>query len=248
MRVHHLFEVHVPTDFQLLVDLWDHRALGEVLAALQHLKGDDSAQLLLSIFLNAKKKYQHSQPERIYDTINAFTKVELADEWGYGPSSSFTRFLGFLIAVTKKIGPEAVELMVSKLNIDALQKAGFISTEEAGELKIALNKKNRTKAERRHDADTDLFVFIARPAFKEVPEGSGNFKKTLEIERLVKIDKYDISHLKAVSMMQLRARVQGEGSEVYRIDLPAGSIDQEEMDNPPDWLIHTIDQHKKKLK
>jgi len=136
----------------------------------------------------------------------------------------------------------AAELL-KRIKPDELRN--YISREALVQLQLTQQKLGRDKEQIDFDQENDKFIFIGRPVFKEVPEGSGNFKKTLEIENLVKVDGYDAKSHAMASMMKLRARVQGENSEVYRVALPAGLT--KGGHDLPDWLVALIDEHKRVL-
>lgn len=98
------------------------------------------------------------------------------------------------------------------------------------------------------ESENQMYIFIARPAFKE--QTDGNYKKDLEIENLVPIDPYDAKDAHILSMMKLRARMQSNNSEVYCIWLP-NDFEESELSriNQPelDYLRKLIDQKKEKI-
>lgn len=118
--------------------------------------------------------------------------------------------------------------------------------------KLALEKASRTPEKAAYDDRVDKYVFIGREKFAEVPEGSGNYKKSLEIERMMPVDYHDPRSHDMLTMMNLRARFQGNG-EVYMItvdknllqpyvkDKASGAIDASDL---PDYVIDLINKHK----
>lgn len=110
-------------------------------------------------------------------------------------------------------------------------------------INLKVKKLNRSEDIIERDENNDCFVFIARDEFVETSDG--NYKKTLEIEKLVKIDIYNINDLKNVDMMKMRATVQGGGSQVYMIWLPKDFI--EGGTEIPDNIVDLINKHKSKI-
>ena len=89
----------------------------------------------------------------------------------------------------------------------------------------------------------DFYIFIGRNDFKEA-EG-GMYKKTLEIENMVKIIP-DANSLGAMSGLEMRARVQTD-SKLYHIWLPKEveeEISGKGSESIEPWLVDLIDKHK----
>lgn len=107
-------------------------------------------------------------------------------------------------------------------------------------INLKVKKLNRSEDTIDRDENNDCFVFIARDKFVETSDG--NYKKSLEIENLFKIDIYNIHDLKSVDMMRMRANIQGEGSKVYMIWLPKDFI--EGGTEIPDHMVDLINKHK----
>jgi len=102
---------------------------------------------------------------------------------------------------------------------------------------------------RQMEEDNQMYVFIARPSFKEKEDG--NYKKDIEIENLVPIDPYDSKDAYALSMMKLRARMQSNDSNVYCIWLPKDAFDEGDLrninDSEMEYLRSLIDEKKEKI-
>lgn len=113
-------------------------------------------------------------------------------------------------------------------------------------LDIIKYRKSIENPERRQmEEENQLYIFIARPKFVE--QKNGTYIKTLEIENLVPIDPYDASYAGMMSMMRLRARVQGENSEVYGVWLPHDFLpDSFDVNNykKSKHIIDLIDKYK----
>jgi hypothetical protein len=112
------------------------------------------------------------------------------------------------------------------------------------DLLLLLKKAARSRKDKTFDKQNDTYIFIGRQAFVEVPKGSGNYQKTLEIEKLMKVDPFSPQTHKMAAMLQLRTKFQGEGSQVYKVSLPKGAVDDDDIDHPPHWLVKLIDDHK----
>jgi len=92
-------------------------------------------------------------------------------------------------------------------------------------------------------------LFIGRDNFKEVEDGM--YKKTLEIENMVKLIPNDMKSLSSVSMMEMRTRFQGGNSKLYTIWLPKyleSEVSGKGTGNYPSdlepWLVDLINKHK----
>lgn len=173
--------------------------------------------------------------------LNSTLKVEVA-------TYDLRRFLGHLVTGFTKVllatDEKTFRLVAKKLNLSKLES--FLEPKMQVDLQLAAKKVVRSAAQKEIDRENELFIFIGRPTFVERPNGSGNFKKTLEIERLVKIDPYDAKSHQMAQAMKMRARWQGEKSEVYQVLLPKGTVkDPDDLDN---WLIQLIDGHKKEVR
>ena len=93
--------------------------------------------------------------------------------------------------------------------------------------------------------DHDFYIFIGRDEFKETDKGI--YKKSLEIENMVKISP-DENSMAAMSMMELRARVQNN-STLYHIWLPKDLEDEisgKSSDRMEPWMTDLIDKYKMK--
>lgn len=91
--------------------------------------------------------------------------------------------------------------------------------------------------------DNDFYIFIGKDEFKENKDGS--YRKTIEIERMVKIEA-DLSSIGAMNGLTLRSRFQSN-SKLYHIWLPKELEDQisgkgsNQMD---EWLVDLINKYK----
>jgi len=91
----------------------------------------------------------------------------------------------------------------------------------------------------------DFYIFIGRPEFKE--EDDGKYRKTIEIENMVKITP-DANSLAAMSGLQMRAMVQHD-STLYHIWLPKDIEDEvsgKGSNTIEPWLVDLINTHKQK--
>jgi hypothetical protein len=89
----------------------------------------------------------------------------------------------------------------------------------------------------------DFYIFIGRNDFKE--EKDGRYKKTIEIENMVKITP-DENSLGAMAGLDMRARFQTD-SKIYHIWLPKELEDEvagKGSNRIEPWLVDLIDKHK----
>lgn len=239
MRLDQLHENH---DFSPLTKIWKSGLIDGIAEQLRHMAEDE--EILADVIINAREKYTTTAPEKLFDFIKPL--IDTAHHTAAkGSVRSYTAvledLLNDIVAVVLKMDPPPIKLLQSKVKLDYL--ANMIDRELSVKLRLAGWKANRTKDEEKFDEGNQLYVFIGRPTFKE--RGDGSYRKTFEIERLVPIDRFDSKAHQMVEMMKLRARVQGEQSEVYSVTLPKGAWNS--ADDLDDWLIDLIDTHKKKV-
>jgi len=91
----------------------------------------------------------------------------------------------------------------------------------------------------------DFYWFIGKDEFKENPPGSGNYKKTIYIEKMIRItpDENSISNMQC---MQMRAKFQSD-SKLYDIWLPneiREDVENKGSESIEDYIIYLISQHK----
>ena len=92
--------------------------------------------------------------------------------------------------------------------------------------------------------DNDFYIFIAKNNFVE--EKDGRYKKSIEIERMVKITPDDAS-IAAMKGMTMRVRFNID-SKLYHIWLPKEleeDVNGKGYSNLEPWLVDLIDTHKK---
>jgi hypothetical protein len=238
MRVSQLLE---SIDYSPLTKIWQGDTLNRVIVNLKTM-GEDPA-LLGDILDNARSKYSESTPEKLFSYVKPLIDATQhhADDRIF--TTCVNDLLIHIVVAVLKLEPDALKALKSKVPVELLSK--HINQELAVKLKLANWRITRTKDEEQYDEDNQLYVFVGRPTFKEEPKGSDNFKKTLEIERLVPIDRFDQKAHQMVAMMKLRARMQGENSEVYQVHLPKDAFDPDE--DVPDYLVDLINQHKKRI-
>jgi hypothetical protein len=228
--------------FDKLSGLWGPGSNFEIIAIDLMAEPDEDAQLLGRLLKSAVSK--HTSPQSLLPFLNNLAKIQKSIKRSL--QEQIQREISIYISALLHHGTKAdFKLLMSKADVELLAKT-VLSSEIAYKLLLTRNKLSRTAQQIKHDKDHEIYVFIGRSSFKEVPPGSGNYKKQLEIERLVKIDKFKLEDLTMISQMQLRAKIQGDSS-LYKIELPTGSISAADKNNPPDWLIQLIDEHKVKI-
>lgn len=248
MRLHQLLEA---TDLSPLTSAWEANG-GWVTNLISLLKDmGEKESMLASMLEKAIAKHAKTDPTRLFGFLPHLIDTLPRDTLTHGSmttshhnlmANSLMGLVSSLTARALEVGDVAVKALTQKVPLETLDR--FISPKKRAELRLAVQRLARSKEDEQYDAENDLFVFIGRPTFKEVPEGSGNYRKTLDIEQLIKVDGYDAEAHQMVGMMKLRARVQGEGSEVYSIRLPAGTITAKTTSHLDDYLVDLIDKHK----
>lgn len=112
--------------------------------------------------------------------------------------------------------------------------------------KSLISKIKRTDSEKEFESNYDTFFFVGRDKFTKIE--NGDYKRSLEIESLYKIDRYDTKDASAFSMMSMRSRAH-PGSNVYFIHIPKGVLTEKSYSESeiPKYLIDLIDQKKTKV-
>lgn len=205
---------------------------------------DDGLSLLVSTTQRAVQKYA-SDPMQLLPLINPMIKMakRLPQAVSFTFRGWLELFLNALAAEFVKLSDDDLKLIKSKVDLNIM--APFIQGKFLLPLQLSVTRASRSQEQKKFDDENDLFVFIGRPSFVESPPGSDSFKRSLEIERLVKVDRHDPAAHQMVHQMKMRAGFQGQDSQVYLINLPRGVIaDPDDLD---DWMIDLINKHKQKV-
>ena len=248
MRIQHLIE-NKANPFAPLSKIWTQ--YGEAVAAALKDSNDENYTLLGSIVEKAIARHASTAPERLFSLLKqldaVFVEAMRARTSMWEPKSKMMAQIESLI---EKLGKQVAKFderttkqLMTKFDIAILPK--YMSGRDKSALELAITKAKRTPKQRKYEKDNERFIFIGRPAFVEKPPGSGNFKKTLEIERLVKFDQYDMTSQSNLWQMKIRASAHGADSHVYYIDVPVGAIDDPDHLEP--WMVDLIDEHKTRV-
>ena len=86
---------------------------------------------------------------------------------------------------------------------------------------VRSSQEQRSEEQKFLDEASNLYAFIWRPSYEAVEiDGEEFHKKTIEIENLYQIDRYDKGDLMAIRMMKIRATAQDDKSKVALVDIP----------------------------
>lgn len=237
MRVHHLLET---VDYSPLVKVWQSGVMNNLVDLFAQEEGDEAK--LLSILLSKAQAQADAHPEKLFSLIEPI--IDVIATLKSAPSWYQEVWLGVLhefVRTVLQMDRAALKLLGGKMDLNKLAK--LIDSKLAMQLKLAVEEASRTKAQEKFDKQNQQYVFIGRPAFKEEPDGK--YRKTLEIEKLVPVDRFDIKTHQMVEMMKLRARYQGENSDVYMVTLPVTAL--KPGADVPEWMIDLIDEHKTRV-
>ena len=240
MRLHHLIEA---VNLQPLEEIWKEFA-DPIVDGLEK-TGDANAQMLGRIISKSVSKTATVDSLKLLSFINSLIKIseQLGQANTHYLRMALNHFLNRLATEISKTDEKTIKHFLSKVDTDKLKP--YLDKKVAFDLTMSVNKAKRTRAEKKFDKENDLYIFIGRPGFVETPEGSGNYRKSLEIEKLVKIDRFDAEAHQMAQMMKLRATYQGENSDVYVVNLPKGTV-KDIYDLDP-WLVDLIDKHKRRV-
>ena len=144
------------------------------------------------------------------------------------------------------------DIIVGKYDLDEIyKKVDIIPT--MGEhqintlLKLVQKKLTRSEENKERDDTMDLFVFIGSEKFSK--KENGDYKKSLGIENLVKIDLYDPVELQQINMMKMRAHA--DKSDVYMIWIPKDTFEEEKdsyfPEEIPEFILDAIDKKKTRI-
>lgn len=236
MLLRHLHEGATDTkkSRDILDGLMKSLLIKSILGGLREIEDDGHAAFVADML---QKAAGTEQPELILDLID-----ELMDLDGKLPP----QFRGTIGTMLDRVAEaaQADEKLFKELvkKVDVPRMVTKLDRTNGAALKLAYDRLTRTPKQKKFDREYDSFVFIGRTAFKEDPPGSDSFKKTLEIERLVPVDRFDINAHKMIGMMKIRAVYQGGDSRVYKVDLPKGAVDPD--GDIPAYLVDLINKHK----
>ena len=115
-------------------------------------------------------------------------------------------------------------------------------------LKIFQKKLTRDEETIERDNTLDLFVFIGSEKFTK--KENGDYKKSLDIESLVKVNIYNPDELQQVNMMKFRS-MANKGSDAYMIWIPKDTFEVEKdmysPDEIPEFILNGIDKKKTRI-
>jgi len=203
-------------------------------------------EYILKDFFEIKTKNWIS--ELVEDLVNKI-KSNSEDKDDVSEKIPFFKILYYLIK--DDFDKQIEKIVIDKYDLSdiykKMDKIPHMNPKELNEFVYLMGKKIiRTDDIKDRDNNNDLFVFIAKDKFVKSGEA---YRKTIEIENLLKIDLYDQSDLEQVNMMRLRSRMNA--SDLYMIRMPKGVFDEEKdsysEDEIPEWLLDLIDKKKTKI-
>lgn len=105
-----------------------------------------------------------------------------------------------------------------------------------------IGKYSKSKEDLKSHSENNWYFFIAKDEFIELD--NGNFKKELDIEKMIKIDVTDPNETRQVNFMLLRVKMASDSSKLYKIYLPKQYYDEptyskDEIDEEMMSLIKT---------
>jgi len=113
---------------------------------------------------------------------------------------------------------------------------------------VTLSKVSRTKAEIKHDKEYNTYAFIGYT--NKVPvtvDGRKYYEDKLGVEKIIKIDKFNIGNLQNISLMKIRLQHQHyDDGHVYLIDLPKDVLDGDDYSEIPPELEYIFDKYKRR--
>ena len=115
------------------------------------------------------------------------------------------------------------------------------------QLGIYKKKLARTKQQKKEDKENNIYVFIGDE--EKVPvivNGKKYYEDKFQVEKMVKIDKYNYSDLQSVEMMKMRARMTNKGV-VYMLTVPKDIMDEKYYDEIPEEWRYIVEKYKRKI-
>jgi len=222
-----------------------------ILAASIEKRGAESEDFdvdLLKDILNDEANLRKASGATMFKLLDMLMSVKptiKVTSWGEDGWPECNKVIAHFVRAAIEGGDAEVDALLKHVSILDLQHK--IDHNLFMTLKLLATKRERTPEEIKFDDDNDVFIFIARDKFLEEPKGSGKYRKTLDIENLYKIDRFDISDHQALKMMKMRASTQGDGSATYQVSLPKDTMPEKANTNLPDWLVSLIDEHKRRV-
>jgi hypothetical protein len=191
---------------------------------------------LLEIQLKYLTEEQRLFAESILDLQNQTSSHPAA---GQNPKKLFGDYVKE--ALDNKIKPDVIKKIVHEFGTDQQNK----------HLVIVLTKLTRSKEKIKEDNENNMYVFIGYTEDYPVTiNGEEYYKKRLQAEKMIKIDRYNPAQLAQVNAMKMRAQAQygvsGDAG-VYFIYVPKDFMDEDYYNGIPEENRYIIEKYKKKL-
>jgi hypothetical protein len=178
-------------------------------------------EVQMKYFPEAKKKFMMNMKEgneSFYEALNEATKEE--------------------------ISIEDIDFMVNYFFPD---KNNDPSKPYFAQLDFYKKKLARTKQQKKEDKENNIYVFIGDE--EKVPvtvNGKKYYEDKFQVEKMVKLDKYNYSDLRSVEMMKMRAHMTHKGA-VYMLTVPKDVMDEKYYDEIPEEWRYIVDKYKKRI-
>jgi hypothetical protein len=144
-------------------------------------------------------------------------------------------------ALDNKVKPNDIKKIVKEFGSELQNK----------QLTIVLTNLTRSKKQIKEDNENNTYVFIGYTEdYPVIVNGEKYYKKRLQAEKMVKIDKYNISDLQSIAAMKIRANSQyGDNPDagVYFIYVPKYIMDEESYKGIPEENRYIIEKYKKRV-
>jgi len=236
---------------QDLLEVWGDRAWeNDLRSFVSHVQAqeadtDQSDIDLLKDMLLDIKSMKEVKGRAMFKLLNIIISIKTKN--GSEMWEEKERLVNHFVAAALNGGDEGVKDLMAE--VDQADLKHVCDKNLLAALKLRISKNKRTPEEIKFDEDYDMFIFIAKDKFVEHPAGSGNYRKTLDIENLYKVDRFEMADHSALKMMKIRVQHQGDGSQVYAVELPKDAMpgEQKANHNIPDWLVSLIDEHKRRI-
>jgi len=115
------------------------------------------------------------------------------------------------------------------------------------QLDLYHKKLARTRQQKKDDKENNLYVFIGED--KKVPveiNGKKYYEDRFEVEKMIKMDRYNLGDLRSIEMMKTRAKFARHG-QVYMLNVPKDFMDEKYYDEIPEENRYIIEMYKKRI-
>jgi len=147
-------------------------------------------------------------------------------------------------ALKDKISPKDIKILLGEFTGNEIGAGKILKTYGI----ILLSKLTRTKDQKEFDNEYNTYAFIGYMDKSPVEiKGKKYYEDKFQVEKMIKIDKYNLGDLHSLEAMKLRVQYSDHTSSVYTVSLPKFMMNEDEYAEIPDIWRDMIEKYKKRI-